>query len=270
MKNCLVAVMLLTCVPRISAADPPAAPSPSTDSTPQQRAEAAAQKAYEAYSHGDYREALTLYDESYRTYPTPEVLFNIANIYDRKIGDEKLAIEFYSRHNQSPDATPDLVARAQARIKALESAEQSRRADARAPLPSTAPVRDKSARGKGDAGGAFRGAGVLTGSLGIVGVGIGAGFGLSASSLHAKAQDNGCSGKHCATQTGVDEEHSAWRAATVSTIAFVAGGILFTGGLMLVLLAPSSAESTAPVQSVRIEPVVGSGAAGLALTGVLF
>lgn len=76
--------------------------------------------------------------------------------------------------------------------------------------------------------------------VGVVGLGIGAIFGITAINKKSAADcdENGICGNFAA----VDDAKSA---ATVATVGFVAGAALLAGGIALILLAPSS--------SVRVE-----------------
>lgn len=98
--------------------------------------------------------------------------------------------------------------------------------------------------------------GLSVAGAGVIGLGVGAIFGLQASSKWSDAQDqcrtNGATG--ClAGSPAYALRDDAQSAATISTIAFIAGGILVAGGATLFLLAPSS-KSTAMV---RVAPTIG-------------
>ena len=78
--------------------------------------------------------------------------------------------------------------------------------------------------------------------LGAVGVGVGAIFGLRTSSIWADAKTH-CTGIEC-DRTGVTLATDAKNAGTVSTISFVAGGVLLAGGAILFFTSPSSSSSS--------------------------
>jgi hypothetical protein len=106
----------------------------------------------------------------------------------------------------------------------------------------------------GGTGSPLRTLGVVVGSAGIVGLAIGGVFGVAALSTK---------GSHCSN--GLCDPGSASDAdgkATVSTAAFVAGGVLLAGGVTLFVLSPRTAAS------VTVAPMVGSSAAGLQLAGI--
>lgn len=101
--------------------------------------------------------------------------------------------------------------------------------------------------------------GIVLGVAGIVGVGVGAAFGLIAKSDDNSAGGN-CNQSVC-NQQGLSSLDSAHSAATVSTIAFAAGGAALVGGALLYFLAPHAESSTGLV----VTPSAGAHAAGLEL-----
>ncbi len=84
--------------------------------------------------------------------------------------------------------------------------------------------------------------GIGVGAVGVVGLAIGAGFGVDASSKKSAA---GCdSNSHCPSAQAASTLRGAKSSADLSTVFFVAGGLLAAGGVTLWVLAPSS-----PVQA---------------------
>jgi hypothetical protein len=74
----------------------------------------------------------------------------------------------------------------------------------------------------------------------LVGVGLGAFFGLGAVSTWTRARSE-CNVTTCRDHAGaVADRSAASTAATASTISFVAAGIALAGGLYLILTAPGS------------------------------
>ncbi|MBS2017009.1 MAG: hypothetical protein JST00_29245 [Deltaproteobacteria bacterium] len=80
--------------------------------------------------------------------------------------------------------------------------------------------------------------GITTAGLGLVGVAVGSIFGLKTSSTWEEAMTH-CTGLEC-DRTGVELATDAKNSGTVSTIAFIAGGVLVAGGLVLFFTAPSA------------------------------
>lgn len=85
-------------------------------------------------------------------------------------------------------------------------------------------------------------AGLVVGGVGVAGIGVGAVFGLLASGASSDSDEScapfqaGTGGTHAAYLQCVDDRESAGSLADVSTIAFIAGGVLAAGGVGLVLL----------------------------------
>ena len=98
-------------------------------------------------------------------------------------------------------------------------------------------------------GGILRTSAVALGAAGIVGLGVGAFFGVQA--LNERSGAPGiCNGDHCDDQ-GAAVRRGAIRDADASTIAFAVGGAFVATGVVLWLLAPSR-PSTATSTSVGV------------------
>jgi hypothetical protein len=111
------------------------------------------------------------------------------------------------------------------------------------PLPPSAPPSPPT-EAPPDAGRTRRIAGIVTGSVGVVGLVVGAAMGASAKSKWNTAQTQDCKGTVC-NQPGVNLVSSAKSAATVSTVGFVGGGLLAAAGIALIVTAlPPRATST--------------------------
>lgn len=97
-------------------------------------------------------------------------------------------------------------------------------------------------------------AGIAVGGAGVVGVVLGAIFGASASSKWSDAKNNHCRTDTLCDSTGVSETSDAKSAATISTIAFIAGGVAIAGGVVLFATAPKPASKEA---SFVVAPTLG-------------
>lgn len=86
--------------------------------------------------------------------------------------------------------------------------------------------------------------GVVAMGLGAVGLGLGTVFGLSASSKYDAAFDNGgCTrADNTCDRAGQDKVDDARSKAGLSTVFFIAGGVLAASGIVLFLTAPSSSR----------------------------
>jgi hypothetical protein len=82
---------------------------------------------------------------------------------------------------------------------------------------------------------------LLVGGIGVVGLGLGTVFGIR--TLSAKGDvDANCVGRQC-TATGLEANDDARSAATISTVAFVAGGACVVGAVVLYLIGRPSARA---------------------------
>jgi serine/threonine-protein kinase len=113
-------------------------------------------------------------------------------------------------------------------------------------------------------GSSLKTVGLVLGGVGVVGIGVGSFFGLSAISKIHDAKDGSCARSVCQEQADLDKTKDANTAATISNIAFIAGGASLVGGALLFFLAPSQHET-----GVRAVPYVGSNEVGLTLGGRL-
>jgi hypothetical protein len=93
-----------------------------------------------------------------------------------------------------------------------------------------------------ESGQTLRTLGIVGGAVGVAGLGVGTVFGILASSSWKNAQHD------CPTRTGcpakaMNERSTALTDATVSTIGFIAGGVLLAGGLTLFFTAPKGGST---------------------------
>lgn len=105
--------------------------------------------------------------------------------------------------------------------------------------------------------------GVITG-VGVVGLGVGGVFGLMALGKKSDASANCTSDFQRCTSVGLGQVDDAKSLGTVSTVAFIAGGVLAVGGLVLVLTAPKGEKPAPTVHAAMGAP---GAAAGLTLGG---
>jgi hypothetical protein len=136
--------------------------------------------------------------------------------------------------------------------------------------PSAPPPVSAPAPGESDAGSSQRLIGYAVSGLGVVGLGVGVGFGLvakgKASDRDAVAQacGNACTDADVAQATSLHQD--AQHAATVSTVGLIGGAVALVSGVVLVLTAPSSRPSSAA--RVRVDPMLARNAFGLQTGGV--
>lgn len=126
--------------------------------------------------------------------------------------------------------------------------------------------------GTTDGGGSsLKTAGFVVGGVGVVGIGLGAVFGILASGDVSSAEDDAtlCPNKVC-TPAGREQIDSASTKATVSTIGFAVGGAALAAGVLMILLAPSSTETAQhgkPGKSAYVLPTFDSNGGGVTLLG---
>jgi hypothetical protein len=102
--------------------------------------------------------------------------------------------------------------------------------------------------------------GIAVAAAGVVGLGVGTFFGVRALSEHDSIN---CPGQVCNTQADKDTNDKSQTAALVSTVAFVGGGVLVAGGVVLFLIAPHSEKTT----GFRIVPSLGTNSGRVTLEG---
>jgi tetratricopeptide (TPR) repeat protein len=241
----VLAAVLLAGAPRAAfAAEPETSAADGAVAVSEQKAG----QAFEAYQAKRFSEAVALYVEAYDASPNADILYNIARIYDTKLGDRPLAINFYRHYITDPGAVPDRIQLANERLVALRDAEAAASQPSRAaplpppaaPLTATAPV-----RAEGMTAGEW--GAVALAVTGVAGIGIGAGFGFAAiDETHTMRRL--CDGNVCREQRGIDAAKSAETNARISTIGLASGGALLALGAALYFW-PSTERSERPEQA---------------------
>jgi hypothetical protein len=237
------------------------------------RAETAAAEAFDAYTQGDYPRAIALYRQALVSAPSADIIYNIARIYDTKQRDRAQAIEFYELYRTDPGAEAERVRTANERLAVLRELEAAQAK----PAPRTAAAAGGASSGttvsgpasiperRSDGLSGIQLAGIFIGAAGVAGLGVGTGFGLAAQA-DADVTHDLCDGNACTSQRGVDAAEDAKRAATVSTVAFIAGSVLVAGGVtMLVLGGDSSTEKQRAI--LQLTPYASVESVGTQLTG---
>ncbi len=119
-----------------------------------------------------------------------------------------------------------------------------------------------------------RTAGVVVGSIGIVGIGIGAVFGGLAISTFSSVKEK-CPNAACADQTVVDQSKQAGSLADISTGLFAVGGAALATGLLLIVVSPGTTttaglkepgkKASIPSKTTWASPIARPGSFGLTL-----
>jgi hypothetical protein len=120
------------------------------------------------------------------------------------------------------------------------------------PAPISTPPVEQSAHSS--SGSTQRTAAIVVGAVGIVGVGIGAVFGLGASSKWSDAKTKCTDYPYGCSQAALDDKSSASSKASAATVAFIVGGAAIAGAAVLWITA-------GPAQEKSVALGVGPGAA---------
>ena len=251
MRATLLLCAALALVPGWASAEPA--------DTPAERAQAFADLGYAAYQNEDWNKAIEMYLESYKLSSSADLLFNIAVIYDRKLGNKSMAIEYFRKHNAAADANPDLVAKANRRIEDL--IHETPAGDTHKSGPTVPPLpRDKGAN--------MRIGGIVAATVGVIGLGVGIGFGIAAISKMDQAKTAGCDSTGCPNEAAAQLERTANSRGNYSTIGVVAGGVLIAAGVTLYVLAPSKPPRAEPATAtLMFRPTLTPNMAGIGLVG---
>jgi tetratricopeptide (TPR) repeat protein len=97
-------------------------------------------QAFARYEAGDFPGAVAFYMKAYALNVDPRVLFNVAQIYDKKVQDRDLALEYYRRYLKSTTTEVDLVRKATERVTELQRQQDERAKPAAPAQPATPPV----------------------------------------------------------------------------------------------------------------------------------
>jgi tetratricopeptide (TPR) repeat protein len=211
------------------------------------RAEDYAAQAYDAYSQQDYASAVSLYRMALDAASSPDIIYNLARIYDTKLKDRPHAMEFYSRYTQDPGADPARAKVAASRLAALQELSRIQSGAARPSTNHAVPARPEAAAPPARTARSSSGvsgltiASVIIGAIGLGGVGLGVAYGLDAKTK-ADVSHAMCSGNLCRTSRGVEITRQASNAATLSNIGFIAGGALVATSITLLIIGASRSD----------------------------
>ncbi len=134
-----------------------------------------------------------------------------------------------------------------------------------APQPAPSPAPDAPA-GEGDSGQTMRTLGIVGMGVGAAGLGLGAMFGLMAKSALDNSNSGPCNASDHCTPAGLSDRQDASNKATLSTVMFVAGGVVAAAGIVVFLAAPHGPSST--VGAVTVSPAPMAGGGGALLSGL--
>ncbi len=113
--------------------------------------------------------------------------------------------------------------------------------------------------------------GIAVGVLGLAGVATGSAFGLMARDSR-DASLTRCRTEQFCTPEGVSLREDAQGQATLSTVAFIIGGVFVAGGVTLVVLSQTledeDPDPNATLQRLELTPMAGPAQAGLTMRGI--
>jgi tetratricopeptide (TPR) repeat protein len=230
-----------------------------------------ANQAAQKYAEGDFAQAVALSKKAYDIEPLAALLFNIATIYDKKMSERDLAMEYYRRFIAAKDADPARLEKATRRLEALKAQAPDNNNGNNNPPPATtvvitpppvivAPQKDDEEEKRLQRRSLMRISGIVAIGLGVVAIGIGSAFGVLAMNRNNDAGAF-CNGPSCSDPKALTLTNDALTFANVSTAMFVVGGVAAVAGVLLFVLAPPGKKSVA------LAPQLGPGQGGLAFVG---
>jgi tetratricopeptide (TPR) repeat protein len=246
--------LLVACMLVLGAS--PAIAGDKIDPATQAKADVLFEKAQGNYQAGQFQAAIPLFQEAFDLVHDPVYLFNIAQSY-RKVLDCENAFDFYTRYlNAATDADPKQREKVQGWLRELqpcveqrqkehdavkhaEENERQRRAEELA--------RQHAAQPSGftevDHGRNLRLAGLITGGVGVVGLGIGVLEAIHGRSLKNELADacrTNCDWSDPALQS---KDSAGQRANTLSAIGLIGGGVAVLAGAGLYVWGRSKVET---------------------------
>lgn len=171
------------------------------------------------------------------------------------LGEHRIVAQAAGRKAWSTKVTALASAKLQVEVPALEPIGGS----------PSAPVAEKRS-----SGGSQKTIGLVAGGLGVAGLIVGSVTGLIASGQASDAKaacGNGGSFPSSCNPASKQMFDDAKTPATISTISFIAGGVLAAGGAVLYFTAPSTTSAASTGSRVGVSPVVGPAGAGLSVAG---
>jgi len=220
------------------------------------KADALFVKGQASYNEGKYQAAIAQFKQAYELVKDAVYLFNIAQSY-RKVGDCSAAYDYYTQYLEAaPNAEnkdkvkqwlTELKPCVDQRQKEQEEAARKAQVEAERKQRDTAPTLEE----QRDHGKPYRIAGIALGGVGIVGLGIGIGFGIRGASLKSEVADK-CNMSCVWDSMEIQDLHQAGqRANTLSWIGYVGGGVALAGGVALYWYGRSR------VETVTVAPTAG-------------
>ena len=218
------------------------------------KADALFVKGQASYNEGKYQAAISQFKQAYELVKDPVYLFNIAQSY-RKVGDCTAAYEHYTQYlDAAPNAeNKDKVKQWLTELKPCvdqrqrEQEDAARKAQEEAERKQLGITREE----QRDGGRPYRLAGIVIGSIGVVGLGVGVGFGIRGSGLRSEVADR-CNMSCVWDSMEIQDLHRAGETAnTLSWIGYIGGGVALAAGVGLYWYGRSR------VETVTVSPTAG-------------
>lgn len=191
------------------------------------------------FQAGDFKGAVKAYREAYQFEPVGALLYNIAFIYDKKLQDYQLALDYYRRFVNAPDADQGTRISAYERIieirDLIEEQEKARGGTGNAGNQGTNPGTPTPPPPPPESNQALIGW-IVAGSGAGVAI-LGGVFGLLASQTHADFEEANAADRPGLRDTGESQ-------ALIADIGMGVGAAAIITGLVLVFTAPDAPETT--------------------------
>jgi tetratricopeptide (TPR) repeat protein len=233
------------------------APAAGADPATQAKADALFEKAQGAFQAGDYQQAIDGFKQAYELVHDPVYLFNLAQSY-RKIFECEPAYENYKLYLA---AVPKAENRAKVEqwLKELQPCVDKRHAEVEAARRAQEEEAARRQRDVGDRhaaepltpapavthvdrGAKLRLAGIVTGAVGVVGIGLGLVYSAKGSSIKSDLA-TACSPTCNWNDPKIEKLDADGRSAnTMAVVGYVGGGLALAGGVTLYLLGRARVE----------------------------
>jgi tetratricopeptide (TPR) repeat protein len=236
----------------------PEARADTPDRAAQTKAVALFERAQKQFQAGEYTAAIKLFAEAYELAHDPVYLFNLAQSY-RKVLDCVKASEHFERYlAEASDVDAMQRQRVEQWLRELapcveqrrEEAERARRAEEAERARGAQELQREPAKPPSiDPGRRLKIAGIVTASVGVVGMGLGGWYSVRGSRISSELAEECADG--CDWELLRDKDSAGGRANTIAALGWIGGSLATAGGVALYLLGRSKLEQ------VQVTPVQG-------------
>ena len=227
-----------------------------SDPLPPLPVERLAERGVELYRAGKHARALKYFLEAYRLDPIPDLLFNIAKVYEAQ-DEPGLAIEYYQQYVTTEGTRASLRAKAQRRVRALRVEVKRKEEEARAEAARAEAEREAEEERRRRAAAARAGSGAWR-TAGWVALGVGAAClasGATYGYLSRRSQSAFDDASWLQDKRTLRER--AERRALIADASFAGAAVAGALGVTLLLLAtPADDPAPSDTASVQLGPVL--------------